>query len=220
MLASQYGLHKDRDDIWWLLQKAGASNAIGMPPEGTDQAELAGYIGPCPHDIWMTSDDKCAVTKDVIEFSLGEFLFPLPLHRRKIAYIEVPESKLGLYLPIAMKLQQMFSPCRDLAAPIWSGDNLLKWYQQRTNSNLVTPIIYGPSHMRSQSICEKLMDLTLVNNSRVLFMTTEAPSYFRRHDLLELNSADFEDLDPFMAVPDDQFRKFGAIQLRKFMRGD
>ena len=126
MLVPKHGLHKDKDGVWWLLQSAGATNAINLPA-AMCELQVAPGVGRCIHDIDITetvSEGMRMLEKDLsTHYSLFNFLNPVPHIANKLTFLPVSGAKLQKTLHVLMKFQAMFSPVRDVTMPMWSGKN-------------------------------------------------------------------------------------------------
>lgn len=223
MLVNKYGLHKDKDGVWWLLQNV-TTNAINLPGECPVETVGGRGMGQCYHDIDLAAQSRltCAFEDDVLANPVVDFFLPIPRARRRVAHLRIPETQLANALHVLMKIQGLFSPIVPMAAPIWS--NPVTWIRRVGNSNLQTLIIYGDQRkgIDFEARCEQVMDMALTQEVNVLFVSYSDPSYFRKKEVLELSVSDFNDpvLMLFAAFPEELVRTMGAELIRKFMRGE
>lgn len=221
MTVTQYGLHKDNDGVWWLLQETVPSNAIGLP-SNLCELQVPTYLGKCIHQIDLERhsipDDGWLIAS---HNPVMEFFAPLPKDQNRLAYMPIRMSEMEQRISQFAKLQMMFSPLRDMMTPVWVDKAAAAWIKMRSNTNLATVVVFGDL-IRHSSVVERLKQLSYQFGSRILFVGPDRPDDYGMSPLPLLDSSHLKELEELEIFnrPADDFRSFGAHLLREAMRND
>ena len=215
MIYAKFGLTKDSDDIYWLLQNGGhLSNAINLPADLAEIKKLQ-YIRRCPHNIDLKMEVPSEVLAACEDFELPEIFSMAPPEQAEICWYE----SVGMLSVLRVQGYIDFaSPAYMPVFPAWMDMKALR--KELTNiyqSNLVTPIVYGDFVEHSDRF-EAAIELAKINRSRLLLMGPSNPDPFNRH-------GDIKKIDSLPALPEalknvDARRQAGVYILNKFMRGE
>lgn len=219
MQVAKYGVHRDADDVAWLLQGTGFTSAIGMPSSLCD-IHLLGGIGHCFHDINLAeTTDNTEMLSELRQVELFKLFEPIPADKGHAAFLRVQSSDLHDAVIQLTQLQMLASPVRDMVVPIWMGQAAVTWARKRSNSNIGRLVIFG-DFMDHHKEAERLCQLTIQLGCRVLFVGPEHPEPFGKQKYQELASGDLKTIEMQLLKTwsNDELRALGASILKEHMR--
>lgn len=221
MFASKFGLHKDNDGVWWLMQDTLPSNAIGIPKPMCEIPEIK-HAGRCPHHINLEDHQLPDESwEEAHLLPLVQFFQPIPREDNRLAFLPVKMSEMELRLRQLSLLQMMFSPICDMMLPAWTDKQSAAWFKRRSNSNLATIIIFGDLIVYAQAV-DRLKQLSYQLGVRVLFLGPEKPDEYGMSPMPALPEDSFEALESAGIFDQkhtpDTFRSYGAHLIWEFMR--
>lgn len=132
-----FGVHRDFDDVAWLVQGDGTSNSIGLKaPAPFDMSLPHGnrVEARCNHLIDLnTPDPPPNVWKDVKSIfhdPLFQAMLPYPRRHQEVFFVS-EEAK-----EVLLDLSRLTSPLRSIITPMWMLDGSPRLYESLTRSNI------------------------------------------------------------------------------------
>lgn len=211
MYVDKYGVHCDRDGVWWLLQGNGATNAIGLPNDLCEVKTNTG-IGHCMHDIYL---EEAVMPENTLDDEAFEFFKPTPRDYNYIAFMKVPEADMFQALQALGGYQLLSCPIREMIQPLWLGNSITSWFKKRANSNILTSIVYG-TDPKSNEKQERLAQIAMQTKTRILFVGEEHPLPYSKVDVSILQHKKLA--APIETQNKDRIRCYGAGIIKDWMR--
>lgn len=212
MMQVGFGLAKDPDDIYWLLQgKGSVSNAINLPIALCPLSTVPG-LRNCVHSINLQSEVTPQVLAVCENLVLPEMFSFCPTEESRVYYIKIPAAN---DIHILQEYHDLYSPSWMPNFPIWMETKNL-YHQVATvfRSNLVPPVVYG-NFFGEEDKLRMLIDTAKAQRGRLILAGQELSDLFYRAGVVEVEMP-----APIPLNKSELRRQAGVYYLKRFMRGE
>src|SRR5438477_456319 len=121
IIVSHYGIHWDKDNVAYLMQGRGGTNAIGLPSKPPFIVKIQGRSRLCNHNIPLSTPVPDNVHWDfflqLINDSLVQAMLPKPKEDGGVYFIS---QTLPNVVEKAILLSKMSSPIYSVVQPMWA----------------------------------------------------------------------------------------------------
>lgn len=200
-IVSSFGLHKDDDGVWWLVQANGGVNAVGLKGDCPFKVDRR----KCNHQIDLTllppSPGAWREFMEIRSDAKVDLMLPIPRRAEGVFNINAIGPQWGL-------LARMSSPIHPMILPAWRV-NRKELYDELQRSNIQPFVIYDVTAGDTTFIRETCqyagnMPRTLIYSAKEGFIPTfnsiQLPAGVKHRNL--------------------PWEQIGAEVVRRFMRGD
>jgi hypothetical protein len=217
LIVSHYGLHWDRDNIAFLMQGRGGTNAIGSKARAPFEVRPLGRSRHCNHQIPLASpvpnDYHWDYFLQFLDDPLVQAMLPIPKQGSGMYYIEAGHPRLLENLVLLSKLS---SPIHSVVQPMWNlKPQVIMSEIEMTN---VQPFVVVECTAKDSPVIGQLVKAGAYKpRTVVLAGATDVvlPPVVQR--ISTRLTDDIFSRNDMLALP---WESLGAVVVRKFMRGE
>lgn len=222
-VVEHYGVHKDANQVYWLLQQGEGLNAIGLPKSDCP-FRLRSNMVLCPHefDLSVSTNDPVIQHYDGLyskleeKFQLAAFTNPLVKPEKPVLYVNTTTPAELQAVAIACSLMNQANGSAVNAAAM--RPNLDKNTRRLNSSNMSLMYFYGAEPSHTDVITRMSNSIAMNGVGRIVVAGVLIPFGKHERQFIEPISLDKELFEDLIMLGEKNVRKVGSLRLKKFMR--
>lgn len=216
-IVSHYGIHWDANNIAFLMQGRGGTNAVGLKEKAPFIVRLSSKQRHCNHQIPLATpvpnDHHWNFFRQLLNDPLVRAMLPIPKETGGAFFIEDRGEQLVMVL---VMLSKMSSPIYPVVVPAWTmTKEAVIYVLQETN---VQPLVLTEVEAKHSDILAQVAKSAVYLPRKIVFVgqaDVVVPQTVKRIRTSLLSEQ--YNLSDLMALP---WESLGAVVVRKYMRGE
>jgi hypothetical protein len=216
IVVTHYGVHWDRDNVAYLMQGRGGTNAIGSATRPPFRVERPGRSRHCNHQIPLATpvpnDHHAEYFLQMFDDPLVQAMLPRPKEDGGVYYIE----ETPYVLELLVLLSKLSSPIYGVVQPLWNmpAQRIL----DELDMTNVQPLVVVSCEAKDSGVINQIAKMA-IHKPRVLILAgnhdvVTPPQVKRIKTSIKEDKFQRNDL---MTLP---WEMLGAWVIRKYMRGE